>query len=771
MDNTNLENLKKIAKIFSPDNIITSIEIDQVLKGIMEILATYKKGTETINEETKQVVNSLLEQIVKYNTETITEFKTEAEKAQASKMQELQSFLSDVKSMVLDIETMASELQDGKDADEEKIVEDVISRIKIDPTVITVSAEEVKNKLESLQGDNKLDISAVKGFDLYSKKVDLDYAVQTLQHQTSTLLNRSAVRSIAAGTNVTVDNTDPSNPIISASGGSGSGDVTGPASSTDNAIARYDATTGKIIQNSGITIDDSNNITDTGTRFYADLTNATKSSRFAFQSSTTNGTAGLGVIPNGTATTGSFFAYNGSDPDNSSYGQFHADAAHVGINSSKTGTGTTQPIKFQIDNTDAVLVTTAGKLSTPNQMLSTSDYSSTTPAILIGGGTNVSNFALSIAAGRGMAGLDLTTGSFYINGGSSKNIALYVNGTAGTPITGTLGLFVQGNSASSPVGNVSINNGTTAPTAKLHLGAGTATASTAPLKFTAGTVTTTPEAGTLEFTNAETGLTFTAVSTRRQVVLDTATQTLTNKTLTTPVLNGTPTGTGVATAATVSTLALRDANGNLTAVNHIEGYTTTATAAGTTTMTITSSFNQVFTGTSTQTVKLPTTSVVAGGQYVITNNSTGLVTVQSSGANNIVILGTGMTGSFTANTATPTTAAHWGYSLTPYTDINVAVTATANAATVNLAYLTNTITNNSAATLTITIPTAGAINGEVRSVRVLDFSAAAQTITWVNTENSDVSAPTTSNGSTTLPRTVCFMYNSATSKWRVLANV
>jgi hypothetical protein len=40
-----------------------------------------------------------------------------------------------------------------------------------------------------------------------------------------------------------------------------SGDVYGPASATDNAIARFDLTTGKIIQNSGVIIDDSNNIT------------------------------------------------------------------------------------------------------------------------------------------------------------------------------------------------------------------------------------------------------------------------------------------------------------------------------------------------------------------------------------------------------------------------------------------------------------------------------------------------------------------------------
>jgi hypothetical protein len=36
--------------------------------------------------------------------------------------------------------------------------------------------------------------------------------------------------------------------------------VTGPASSTDNAITRFDGTTGKLVQNSGITVDDSNNL-------------------------------------------------------------------------------------------------------------------------------------------------------------------------------------------------------------------------------------------------------------------------------------------------------------------------------------------------------------------------------------------------------------------------------------------------------------------------------------------------------------------------------
>lgn len=45
----------------------------------------------------------------------------------------------------------------------------------------------------------------------------------------------------------------------------GIGDTTGPGSSTDNAIARFDGTGGKTLQNSGITIDDSDNVSGLGT--------------------------------------------------------------------------------------------------------------------------------------------------------------------------------------------------------------------------------------------------------------------------------------------------------------------------------------------------------------------------------------------------------------------------------------------------------------------------------------------------------------------------
>jgi hypothetical protein len=82
------------------------------------------------------------------------------------------------------------------------------------------------------------------------------------------------IQSIVAGDNVTIDDTDPANPVIHAEG---EGDVDGPASATDNAVARFDGTTGKIIQNSAVTIDDSGNIATSGTVDGRDLsTDGTK---------------------------------------------------------------------------------------------------------------------------------------------------------------------------------------------------------------------------------------------------------------------------------------------------------------------------------------------------------------------------------------------------------------------------------------------------------------------------------------------------------------
>lgn len=98
------------------------------------------------------------------------------------------------------------------------------------------------------------------------------------------------------------------------------------------------------------------------------------------------------------------------------------------------------------------------------------------------------------------------------------------------------------------------------------------------------------------------------------------------------VANGGTGVTSVTTTPAATSFAGWDANKNLEANSHINNLTTTATAAGTTTLTVSSTQFQQFTGTSTQTVVLPNATTLKVGQsFTITNRSTGTVTVNANG--------------------------------------------------------------------------------------------------------------------------------------------
>lgn len=63
-------------------------------------------------------------------------------------------------------------------------------------------------------------------------------------------------------------------PVFSGGGGGGSGDVVGPASSTDNAVVRFDGTTGKAIQDSLVILSDTGNLSGIGTLSSGQITSS-----------------------------------------------------------------------------------------------------------------------------------------------------------------------------------------------------------------------------------------------------------------------------------------------------------------------------------------------------------------------------------------------------------------------------------------------------------------------------------------------------------------
>jgi hypothetical protein len=98
------------------------------------------------------------------------------------------------------------------------------------------------------------------------------------------------------------------------------------------------------------------------------------------------------------------------------------------------------------------------------------------------------------------------------------------------------------------------------------------------------------------------------------------------------------------------------------------GYTTTATAAGTTTLTAASTTTQFFTGVTTQTVVLPVAStLVLGAAFSIHNNSTGDLTVNSSGSNLVATITPNTTCLITCILTSGTSAASWDADFTGFT--------------------------------------------------------------------------------------------------------
>lgn len=159
----------------------------------------------------------------------------------------------------------------------------------------------------------------------------------------------------------------------------------------------------------------------------------------------------------------------------------------------------------------------------------------------------------------------------------------------------------------------------------------TGAAGTAPIKLMSGTLLGAAEAGAVEFNNDSLYFTQTT-GTKRKII------------------------------------TTNEVNGNLPANNLIEGYSTVATSAITTTLTVASAFQQYFTGSTTQTVVMPVVSTLTiGQQWQINNSSTGLdaagaITIQSSGLSTILVLPAGSYATLTCVSNSGTGISSWAYS-------------------------------------------------------------------------------------------------------------
>jgi hypothetical protein len=115
-----------------------------------------------------------------------------------------------------------------------------------------------------------------------------------------------------------------------------------------------------------------------------------------------------------------------------------------------------------------------------------------------------------------------TAGSTVIATAAGGSNGLILETDADIPIIFATGGHATSNERMRILGTGNVGIGVTGPTAVLHLKAGTATASTAPLKFNSGTLLTTPEAGAVEFLTDKYYGTITTGAARKEFALNDA---------------------------------------------------------------------------------------------------------------------------------------------------------------------------------------------------------------------------------------------------------
>ena len=336
-----------------------------------------------------------------------------------------------------------------------------------------------------------------------------------------------------------------------------------------------------------------------------------------------------------------------------------------------TQIATTQFVQNSISASGGGTVTVVSVVSA-NGFAGTVASSTSTPAITL------TTTITGVLKGNGTALLAATAGTDYLAPPSGTAILKANSG-------GALANAVSGTDYAPPTSGTSILYGNNAGGfSNVTIGSG--------ISFTTGTLTATGSGGTvtsvsftggiISISNPTTTPALTVAGTSGGIPYFSSTSAWASSallTLNALMIGGgagaapstTTTGTGVLTALgnatnAASGIVVKDANSNVSANSFTPAWTSTTTAAGTTTLTVASTYYQRFVGSTTQTVKLPDATTVAKGQgFIIDNDSLGSLSLQDGSSASLGSVVAGMA-AFIFCEDNSTTAGSWsGYLFVP----------------------------------------------------------------------------------------------------------
>jgi len=164
------KNIIKLAKLLENKQLLDTEDLKGFVSDIVNAFAQFRSASQEVNKETKETLNLALKQLNAEHDRILEELKTTKLEAKSDVTEALKAALADCKKMCDDI--MEMKPLDGKDSDPQEVANLVLAQIKL-PEYELVTPEKTRDNLESLVGDERLDVSAVKGIEEFIKGLKL----------------------------------------------------------------------------------------------------------------------------------------------------------------------------------------------------------------------------------------------------------------------------------------------------------------------------------------------------------------------------------------------------------------------------------------------------------------------------------------------------------------------------------------------------------------------------------------------------------------------
>ncbi len=167
MNESNLNNLSKLTRVLGADRLLDQKDVEQIRDILVAVLANNKQELEDLTEDTKGAVEALLKKIVDEHDTYLEKTKQIAQEAKSETTEAINSTLKSLEEVkALCKEVMECKPENGEDADEEYVIQEVLAKIKLPEykEVVLDDGTEIVAKINELpvNEDNQIDAKHIK---------------------------------------------------------------------------------------------------------------------------------------------------------------------------------------------------------------------------------------------------------------------------------------------------------------------------------------------------------------------------------------------------------------------------------------------------------------------------------------------------------------------------------------------------------------------------------------------------------------------------------